>query len=141
MADSNLDLFNTYAAQVFATFYEQFPVQAKLDAGDIIGFEYDPLEQGNKRIPREYLVFEATLDWLRESGYITYEGSVYQLLSGQMTHKGLEVMKALPAAIDNPEPLGDRLLSTIRDGSAQASRDLIATGLTKAFLTFGQGIY
>lgn len=135
---SNIDLFDEHAAAVFAELYEHFPLRRPITAEAIIGIGIDPYNPPPK-VPHALRVYDATVEWLAESGYIALEGNARQGVA-TLTMKGLEVMKAVPASLQGHGSLGDALVSTVRSGGAAAGKELISLGLTQAFRLMAQGV-
>jgi len=136
MDRKNIDLFNEYTALIFARLYETFPLDQHFDPFKELGINEAEYQMCDKPLPREVQVFYATITWLNQTGYIAGDGSEPWYFVGRLTAKGLEAMKAVPASIDCSEPIGEKLLEAVKDGSTEAGKNLVAKLLTAAFQHF-----
>lgn len=134
---SNIELFDEYTAAIFAELYEHFPLRRSVAAEAIIGMALDPADPP-PRIPRELMIYEATVEWLADTGFIALSGNGHQG-EATLTLRGLEAMKVVPASVRDHSSLGDSLVSAVRSGGAAAGKELVAFGLTQAFRLMTQG--
>lgn len=135
---SNIDLFDEHAARIFAALYEAFPVRVSVAAADLLGFDVDP-EDPVAEIPLSVQVYEATVQWLAEAGYIYLDGNATRGVA-TLTPKGLEVMKAVPETVRGHGSLGDALVAAVRSGGAAAGKELVSRGITEAYRLVTQGL-
>ncbi|WP_207003878.1 hypothetical protein [Trinickia mobilis] len=137
MTLSNIERFNDYAGQVLAALYEVFPTPRPLLPGQFIdGGEsavLDPTGFTGAELTPEAGFFMHTVSWLRSAGYISGSETQHAFSDCVLTPKGLEALNAVPDSLNNPQPLGERMVNAAK-GSAKdllqtAVRELISIGV------------
>jgi hypothetical protein len=124
MANSeNVDRFNKIASEAFAMLYESFPIPLNFDPTD---FDIPKGEHGEVQ-QTDWNFVVAVIDWLDEEGYFrkqsrSMEGSYYEAV---LSSKGLAVLRLIPDALDNPEPLGDQMKSAVKNGATAVAMKLV----------------
>lgn len=137
----NIDLFDEYVAIIFSQLYESFPVKNTLDVRKLSGHsetdEFGRLCAPDGRPSQESEIAYATIEWLRESGYIRTGDASYPLAFYDcvLTTQGLEVLKAKPESITARDTVGDKLSRFVREGSLELAKDV-----AKSALTIGLGV-
>lgn len=127
---SNIELFDEYAAKIFAVVYETFPEKTPVDCLRI-SESMDVDEYG--RASREANICRATLEWLCESGYLRCGEESGYFRMATLTPKGLECLKVVPSSLDGNTPIGERLVGMLKNGSKQSAVALVRTLLTEGF--------
>lgn len=159
MKGDNIDLFNEYVAKIFATLYRHFPIPTDLSAEEIAGVKHDEKEYDNGFSSGTYFkvqpefekqdeVFSSTVKWLTSAGYIWTEGGdiSYDQLSYKtivLSPKTLQILNVIPAALEKSKEnksLGDQLSEAVKDGSTDAAKDLVKTGLSSLVGMVGNAI-
>lgn len=141
---SNISSFDEYAGRVFALLYESFPIPVDLTIGDILGQQDLYMHHG---IPPEMMteceIASHTVQWLASAGYLSMQaGNGNDFFSLVLTEKGLEVMKAIPGAIDSQsQPLGKQISTALKTGTKETLKLLtnqaLAIGVKIAAQKFG----
>ncbi|UJD80104.1 hypothetical protein FS595_10500 [Serratia rubidaea] len=141
---SNISSFDEYAGRVFALLYESFPIPLDLTIGDILGQQDMYMQHG---IPAEMMteceIASYTVQWLASAGYLCMQaGNGNDFFHLVLTEKGLEVMKAIPGAIDSQsQPLGKQISAALKTGAKETLKILtnqaLAIGVKMAAQKFG----
>lgn len=141
---SNISSFDEYAGRVFALLYESFPIPVDLTIGDILGQQDLYMHHG---IPPEMMtecdIASYTVQWLASAGYLSMQaGNGNDFFNLVLTEKGLEVMKAIPGAIDSQsQPLGKQISAALKAGTKETLKLLtnqaLAIGIKITAQKFG----
>lgn len=131
----NIELFDEYAARIFADLYQAFPVRSNLDACKLSGHgdtdEYGRVLDERGEPSKSFEIARATIEWLRDTGYVRGgEMNVRGMSQAVLTPMGLAVLKAAPVSLKAEETTGDRLSRLVRDGSYDAAKDILKSALT-----------
>lgn len=125
---SNIERFNDCTARLLAFLYERFPFKGNLDFHEWLG--KDVFEPGDDAL--EFC--SATLEWLKDSGYISIGTLHIQGASNvALTAKGLEVLKAVPESITAKSSIGAALIERVRGGAFSAAGKLVEVAFTEGF--------
>lgn len=141
MAMANIDLFDEYTAKIFAALYDAFPRKIVLDARILCGHEgtddFGQVVNPEGRPSAQFEVAMATIDWLRETGYIRADDSkAFGATGAVLTASGLMVLKATPESLrPTAESIGEKLIRNVREGSLGAARET-----AKAAISAGVGL-
>ncbi|WP_409306141.1 hypothetical protein [Pectobacterium sp. B1J-3] len=144
MSASNIEKFNEITAVAFSILYREFPLPTVIKIKDLIGdaevFVEDP-RFGMRPTPENEFAY-ACMDWLVGAGYITGKtkpANFQTIPDCVLTAKGLEVLKAIPDALQ--EPLGDRLLDATKSGGKEMAKtvvnQILSTGVSLALKSVG----
>ncbi|WP_035552118.1 hypothetical protein [Burkholderia sp. 9120] len=137
---SNIENFDLLTARIFASLYENFPVGISLQASKY-GVDVDKAFADFSDIDgptfKALNFFCATVRWLSSAGYIEFEtetnGGVF--FDATLTSKGLEVLKATPASLDNT-PDGTKTIGEyLVDGAKNGVTEAMKKGVTYALST------
>lgn len=131
----NIELFDEYAARIFAHLYQSFPVKTGIDARQLCGHsEHDDFgrvvdEQGEPS--KSFEIAHATIMWLQDTGYIQ-GGAAHRwgLQQAVLSPMGLAVLKSVPSSLKAEESTGDRLAKLVREGSYEGAKDLVKSAIT-----------
>ncbi len=113
----NIEQFNKCVGVIFAHLYGNFPRRTPI---------------GLKRLPElegtPHLVFNNTVQFLEEEGYVSFTGTLPRTPDGdvvgvRLTEKGLTILNAIPEAIDGGLSFGEQLSEHVKSGSWDALRD------------------
>lgn len=129
MADANIDRFNDFVADIFARLYTSFPIPADLKYADLTGEE----EVRREALTAESEFAKATIEWLERSGYIHVAGYVdpFFAYGAVLSHKGLEVLKAMPASLAAQKTIGETLRQTMKDTGKEVRRKTVDVALAE----------
>jgi len=132
---ANIELFNEYTAVIFATLYESFPIPTQLSASDIL--DRENAADLSDQYDQERVCF-ATIRWLNEAGYIRYKSdNEMGFQNVVLTPKGLELLKAIPASLENSVSIGDHLIALMKTGTTrEMAIDLVKLAFTEGFKLF-----
>ena len=125
----NMELFNEYTAKILAQLYESFPLVSMVDAGRLSGCKPDDYGE----IAEKGRICAATIEWLRDAGYIGCEPRMEWIYPARLTVKGLETLKVCPAALDTRQNAGEALTDAVKKGSLEVAVRLAAAALTEGF--------
>ncbi|MFA7597221.1 MAG: hypothetical protein WCY92_12790 [Novosphingobium sp.] len=133
----NIELFNEYAAAIFATLYERFPVKQSLDAREICGHhtvdDFGGVVDDSGRPSRAFDIALSTVEWLGDNGFIALgDRHNFGFRDVVLTAKGLETLNARPDSLGGKESFGERILRLLREGSIEVAKE---TG--KAAIAYG----
>lgn len=112
---SNLDMFNEVTAKVLAACYENFPVPITISADS-----FSP--SGGED------VFESTVTWLRDYGYITYaepDLPICEFMYVQLTEKDIAILNKIPDAIKEKKTIGSKIAEAVKSGSKEILSECI----------------
>jgi hypothetical protein len=127
---TRLELFDQSAAAIFAELYENFPIPINLKPTTIAAEVFTEDDTGED-IDEKWAVIEATLAWLKQSGFIWVER--YSPLEAEgvvLSPKGLEVMK-IPSSLEKKsQPLGKALVEAVKKGAKDAAASAVGAALT-----------
>lgn len=125
---NNIQRFNDCTAKLLAFLYENFPYKVDLDFFEWLGKDvFEPDDD-------DFDFCYATLEWLQESGYVGVKSMHSQGAMGvTLTTKGLEVLKAVPDAVQVKRSIGDMLVEKVQEGAFSAAGQLISRALTEGF--------
>lgn len=132
----NIDLFDEYVAIIFSQLYESFPIKSLLDVRQLTGHtdsdEFGRLCAPNGRPSKESEIAYATIEWLRDSGFIRAGEPNYPLAFQKcvLTTQGLEVLKATPESIQAKGSIGDKLVRFVREGSLELAKEAAKTAIS-----------
>lgn len=136
----NIDLFNGYVAQTFSRLYENFPVEAFVDARFLCGHDevddFGCVVDRSGRRSRPFEIALATLVWLSDSGYVTLHGSNGYGHTARLTEKGLVLLRSVPKSLSASEPFGDRLQRLVSEGSMELASSAIKALISTGFEAF-----
>lgn len=134
MGASNIERFDQLVGEIFASLYDSFPVAKKLEAEKfvrpILGSKTPESIDLNRTVELE-VFFDSSMTWLRQSGYIYFEGeqsnpkAFYQCV---LTAKTLAVLKAEPKNLTGTS-LGSELKKATKDGVSVAIKSLTSEAL------------
>lgn len=141
---TRMELFDSCVAVVFARLYEHFPERIDFEfPGDM---PISLVEESDSAVDVwvKFGVFEATVKWLHQAGYIwadriTSQGALQVVLSP----KALEVLKVPQSLSKKKEPLGQFLTSAVKAGAKAAIQKGVSAALTEGFKLLagtGQGV-
>ncbi len=107
---NNIEAFNLITGKLFAQLYQGFPSYVEIDYHSLC-LDLMPKDDYSKAWDMPKFA-EATVQWLSEADYIWLNppptiGAKY---SAVLTPKALEVLKAIPDALDGKRPLGERIV-------------------------------
>jgi len=136
---TNIDLFNSYTADVLSRLYAAFPVKVSLDVRVLSGHQeiddYGAVITPDGHRSKEAEIAFATIEWLIESGYIRAGGKRPPLgfTDCVLTSSGLDILNAVPDGVRSGETWGGRLARLVREGSVDLAKEavtaLIRSGL------------
>ncbi|WP_432780248.1 hypothetical protein QZH44_06880 [Pseudomonas corrugata] len=126
MASSNIDRFDEYAGLIFARLYATFPMRVQLDDDEVIPGAWRDGEFQLEAYESEAEFVKATIHWLKDAGYIDGRPSNRGLFDAVLTSKGLEVLKATPASLDNGPSLGERITDAAKEEGRETMRSLVS---------------
>jgi len=119
MAMNNIALFDLYVGKILAKLYNTFPLKVEIDVCEMTGLSID---EESMNIPKECQIFNDTMEWLHESGYLYYQQSYpYAFSRVVLSAKGLEVLKSTPQSLQQKDGIGE----TLRDAVAHGKNELI----------------
>lgn len=125
----NMELFDTYTAEIFSRLYQSFPEPCALDVLHISGCQ-DVDETGRMEKPAR--ICRHTVLWLEQSGYLSFESEYPSGFFGVvLSAKGLEVLKAVPDSVKSSDTLGEKLVKALKGGARETARILAKTVLSK----------
>ena len=131
----NIELFDEYAARIFADLYQSFPVRKPLDARKLCGHaehdEYGRIVDERGEPSKPFEIARATIAWLQDTGYIRgTDLHVWGLSQAVLSPMGLAVLKSVPSSLKVEESTGDRLTRMVREGSYEGAKDLVKSAIT-----------
>ena len=132
---TNIDLFDEYAARIFAELYQSFPVKRSLNANQLSGHhefnEFGVVVNENGEPSKQFEIAHGTIQWLWETGYIRGD-SVSQtgMFNAVLSPVGLAVLKATPASLTAEVSTGEKLTTLVKDGAFDTAKDLVKSALT-----------
>lgn len=130
MALKNIELFDLYAGKILAELYVSFPLKIDIDVCDMLEMK---ISEHDMSVPKECMIFNDTLEWLKESGFVYYEECyTYAFRRVVLSAKGLEVLKATPASIKRKDGIGEQLRDVVATGKKEAIRRTVDTILASA---------
>ena len=120
---SNIEAFNRGVALALGKLYDVFPQRINLAARD--------LEPGVDK--ETAAIYADTMRWLQEEGFIRSHDVASQLgasehcilLSAVLTSKGIDVLNAEPDALQDKQPLGQKINHALKAGSAEVIKTLV----------------
>lgn len=136
MASSNIERFDQLVGEVFASLYDSFPVSKKLHAADFaraIEGSSDTDDEMRDRILETDDFFEASISWLRQSGYIYFdsqESCPTAFYGCVLTAKTLAVLKREPSNLAGTS-IGSALKKATRDGVSATTKTLTSEALER----------
>lgn len=124
----NIDLFDEYAAAVFAALYERFPVKQSLDARQICGHmvvdDFGVVVDDAGRPSKAFDIALSTIEWLGDNGFVSFEKRQnFGFGNVVLTAKGLETLNAKPESLGGKESFGERILRLMREGSTEFAKE------------------
>ncbi|MEM4958769.1 MAG: hypothetical protein QXX12_02720 [Nanopusillaceae archaeon] len=127
----NMELFDLYAAKVFATLYETFPERTNLYLSQITKTDIDPEEP----LSKEAQIARETILWLKENNYLTFRSDEFFLFTEvRLTEKGLSLLKR-PESLKGEKSFGERLIGALKTGGETALKELI-----RVIISLGAGL-
>jgi hypothetical protein len=135
MSAPNIERFNALAGAIFAKLYEEFPVPVELSAHDFA----DQMIASDAPRFLDLRFFTSTVIWLGDHGYLSRGNAVSNgtVLNCSLTARALELLNALPSALENKgTSLGDELISATKEGLTGKVKELASDFLSKA-VVFG----
>ena len=133
----NIEEFNIAVGEIFGACYSEFPKPTrvyKIIIGkaikDGMGVEYDP--DYTNLDEHEYKVVEHALSWLIRAGYIWEERDSTQSSSQniRLSPLGLEVLKAVPDALQVKESIGEQLSKGVKSLGKEVLSTAVSTALS-----------
>ncbi|MEG9883838.1 MAG: DUF6378 domain-containing protein [Hyphomicrobiales bacterium] len=126
----NIELFDEYAARLFAELYKSFPTKTNLNACKLCGHseidEYGRILDERGEPSKAFDVARSTIEWLYEAGYIRGNGmGAMGLGQAVLSPMGLMVLKSVPASLKIEESVGDRLSKLVKEGTYEAAREAV----------------
>jgi hypothetical protein len=123
---SQIALFNDACSLIFKLLYEQFPVPYDFDQRDIGFYQRFDISKDGDNLRR---VLQATLEFLRQEGFILYEyhseTPTVGIRNARLTAKGLTKLQRIPEGIKpNAKSLIEQLVdatSSIGQGASSAA--------------------
>lgn len=144
MATTNIERFNEITGVVLGKLYESFPVKTDIMAVDVVGkvermyyiSDHEP-EDVMTATDEDVIFYFDTVDWLKQSGYLSAVGSSDGIHGAVLTAKGLEVLNATPGSLE--KPLGEKMLDSAKTEGKEALRSLVsqALGIGLQYVTRG----
>lgn len=130
MGMKNIELFDLYAGKVLAKLYESFPLKIDIDVCEMLGLEID---QESLDIPKECDIFNDTVEWLKQSGFIYYDQKFpYAYSRVVLSAVGLETLKATPQSIKARDGVGEMMRDAVIRGKNEAIRTAVRMALSHA---------
>jgi hypothetical protein len=150
---NNHEKFNYLVGRIFADLLENFPRRVEISTVEYAGVTHCPatvdetgawtgiyLRDGVEVDVREELDFiYDTVRWLHESGYlIGHVGNTRALsrwISVTLSHKALELLKAIPASVEAntaSKSFGSSLIDAVKSSATTKVADLAGDALTYA---------
>jgi hypothetical protein len=139
MAMKNIELFDLYVGKIFVLLYEEFPVRKNINACDFLGYKekYDESNYTDKE-DKECGIFESTMEWLQESGYILYkEKSSVWYIDVILSAKGLELLKAVPESVRTKKSIGEHINHLARESTDESLKQAVNMLLSMGLKMFG----
>ena len=134
MALKNIEMFDLYVGKIFVELYENFPMRVVISPCDMTGLK---LDEDTLVHPKYCYIFENTVVWLQESGYIKYQtGDIHGFYDVVLTAKGLELLKAVPDSVQTKSGMGDKLSAIAKKGGDEALKNMV-----NALLSMGVRMY
>lgn len=140
MTIDNIDIFDSCTAAIFAKLYKSFPVTISFDLVPISDFDEEPYktlflaeEDDEETISYKLEIYEYTIYWLKDAGYITYQCETNTSIENVvLTAKGLELLK-MPSSICNSKSVGDQLVEYTKDGTKEVAKSVVKVATTEFF--------
>lgn len=138
MAKTNIERFDEIGADILAFLYESFPIPSNVGpevAGltSIKYLEYNPVTEDavteGERDP-ETEFFEATLEWLVQSGFISKRPAAVNRQVYVLTPYGLQALKHVPKPSLGSETLGEKLSAAAKAGTKSAASEILNQALS-----------
>jgi hypothetical protein len=146
---SNIQLFDTYTAEIFKILYENFPVCKDIKPHEIVNSieaKYEERPIGD--IPMiERQICSSALHWLRDNNLISvYAPSKKTFTSSDdvsmdelfscvvLTAKGLAVLKQVPKSIQEGASLGEEISDAVKKGMFSKASELVGVALSGAMM-------
>ncbi|MFV9474672.1 hypothetical protein ACM5Q9_09660 [Advenella sp. RU8] len=134
---SSPELSELYIARILVALYENWANPIILHAASIteISFDTDLMFDGLSA-PGEWSLFENTVHWMAEEGFIRTKGigaHVYEFHDVTLTLKAMEIMKKVPNPLSSNSTLLDGLKQAIGEGKKAAIQSLVSTSMTALF--------
>lgn len=138
MAMKNIELFDLYVGKLFVILYEEFPVRKNINACDFLEYEEKLDEAYTREEEKSCDIFDSTVQWLRESGYILYkEKSSVWYIDVILSAKGLELLKAVPDSIRTKRSIGEHINYLAKESTDEALRKSVNVLLSMGLSMFG----
>ena len=139
MKYSNIQLFNLITGDLFAKLYESFPVPCEIDFASLGMNFIDPSDYDGSFAISSFA--EDTTKWLSDANYVWLESPSHMgaKSTARLTPKGLEILRAIPASLEEKIPLGEKLIEFSKKTVADSLSDTVklALGLgVKYLVTF-----
>lgn len=129
MAVSNIERFDELTGQVLAALYAAFPMRSRLITEKFVtkAWHVDNFT-GALVASEETEFFTATVTWLAEAGYLSYQEldpmQVNGFAGAVLTAKGLELLKAIPDSLGGS--FGERLREAAATEGREGLRSLVS---------------
>ena len=135
----NIELFDTYTAEIFTILYENFPVSKDIKTHEIVkSVKTDP-----ETSDRNLQICSSTMHWLRDSGMVSVYapskktfstsddvGIDYLFTCVVLTAKGLEILKQTPKSVQRGgASLGEEISSAVKKGMREEASELVGLAL------------
>ncbi|MGK2740525.1 hypothetical protein ACSHT0_06485 [Tepidicaulis sp. LMO-SS28] len=123
----NIDKFNEQAARLFAHLYESFPEPVDCAYAELLG----DLEEKRSDEPLEWLEVDeqfarSTMSWLVNEDFIDAQGFDTAAMRGAvLTSKGLQILNAVPVALQTQASIGDELKDAVKQGARDKIKELV----------------
>lgn len=139
MAMKNIELFDLYVGKIFVVLYEEFPVRKNISACEFLGYIEMPDGEGyTKKEQKECDIFDSTVEWLRESGYILYRKKVSVWYTDTiLSAKGLELLKAVPESVRTKSSIGEYINHLAKESTDDALKKSVNVLLSMGLKMFG----
>ncbi len=126
----NIELFDLYTGKILSKLYEHFPLKVNIDVCEMLGLEID---EESLNIPKECDIFNDTVEWLKQSGFIYYDHRFAYAYSGVvLSAVGLETLKATPQSIKARDGIGEMMRDAVIRGKNEAIRTAVRMALSHA---------
>lgn len=142
MEKTNIERFDEISADILAHLYEAFPVHTSVTPKvsgleEILDQDYDPVEGASTSTgsrDQETDFFEATLDWLVQSGFVSRKDNIPFSGVYVLTSLGLQALKHVPQPSLGSETLGEKLTAATKSGAKEIAKEALNQALSIGML-------
>ncbi|MGF6202701.1 hypothetical protein [Pseudomonas laurylsulfatiphila] len=148
MAKTNIERFDEMSADILAHLYEAFPIPVGVgprvvDLTEEVVLDYDPVSEswvtaGERDAETEF--FEATLEWLALSGFISKKSAPVNRPVYTLTAYGLQALKHVPRPELGSETLGEKLSSATKNGAGEIAKEALNQALSIGMQIFSKSL-